>query len=242
MSMLDLKDWLHTPQGHYLLTWEQDVLDSMVADIFGYNAVQIGLPGFDLLRANRMPHRFTCARAPGGDAMANEFELPFASASVDLVLLPHVLEFSAHPHRVLREVERVLVAEGSVVISGLSPLSLWGVRRLLAGRGSKPPWCGQYRTVMRIRDWMNLLGFEVQGSRFGCHAPPVSSERWLQRWQFLDRAGARWWPVLGAAYLLHGVKRVQGMRLITPHWRERKSASKRLSPVAQRDAGARTTQ
>ena len=58
----------------------------------------------------------------------------------------------------------------------------------------------------------------------------------------VDRAGEQWWPVLGAAYLLHGVKRVQGMRLITPHWRDRKATSKRLSPVAQRDGGTRKTQ
>ncbi|MFU2488898.1 class I SAM-dependent methyltransferase [Thauera sp. WH-1] len=243
MSILDLKDWLQTPQGQYLLEWEQDGLDRMVADVFGYNAVQVGLPGLDLLRANRMPYRVVCGRVADSGVVAEEFELPFASASIDLVLLPHVLEFSEHPHRVLREVERVLVPEGSVVISGFNPLSLWGLRRLLTRRkDAAPPWRGQYRAVMRIRDWLTLLGFEIQGNGFGCYAPPASSLKWLQRWQFMDRAGRRWWPVLGAAYLLHGVKRVHGMRLITPHWRSRKAASKRLSPVAQRDGGSRKTQ
>ncbi|ENO83748.1 MAG TPA: methyltransferase domain-containing protein [Thauera aminoaromatica] len=241
MSILRLEEWLQTPQGRYLLDWEQDGLDRLVADIFGYHAVQLGLSGFDLLRANRMPRRIDCG-PQGRDLRCSEYELPFATGSLDLVLLPHVLEFSAHPHRVLREVERVLVPEGSVVISGFNPLSLWGLRRLIARRGAEAPWSGHYRSAMRIRDWLNLLGFEIQESRFGCYAPPLRTPQWLERWGCLDRAGSRWWPVLGAGYLLHGVKRVQGMRLITPHWRGRKAAAKRLSPVAQRDGSTRNMQ
>lgn len=241
MSILRLEEWLQTPQGRYLLDWERDGLDRLVADIFGYHAVQLGLSGFDLLRANRMPRRIDCG-PQGRDLRCSEYELPFATGSLDLVLLPHVLEFSAHPHRVLREVERVLVPEGSVVISGFNPLSLWGLRRLIARRGAEAPWSGHYRSAMRIRDWLNLLGFEIQESRFGCYAPPLRTPQWLERWGCLDRAGSRWWPVLGAGYLLHGVKRVQGMRLITPHWRGRKAVAKRLSPVAQRDGSTRNMQ
>ena len=241
MSILQFKDWLETPQGRYLLAWEQAELDRVVADIFGYYAVQLGLPQVPLLGANRMPHRVVCA-PEDADVRANAFELPFATASLDLVVLPHVLEFSPHPHRVLREVERVLVPEGSVVISGFNPFSLWGVRRLVARRAAAVPWSGHFRSAMRIRDWLTLLGFEVQGNAFGAYAPPVGSPRWLERWRFMDRAGPRWWPVLGAGYLLHGVKRVHGMRLITPQWRGTKATSKRLSPIAQRDGGMRKTQ
>ncbi|WP_454456222.1 class I SAM-dependent methyltransferase [Thauera phenylacetica] len=241
MSILRFEEWLQTPQGRYLLDWEQDGLDRLVADLFGYHAVQLGLPGFELLRANRMPRRINCG-PQGRDLRCSEYELPFATGSLDLVLLPHVLEFSAHPHRVLREVERVLVPEGSVVISGFNPLSLWGLRRLLARRGAEAPWSGHYRSAMRIRDWLTLLGFEIQESRFGCYAPPLRTPQWLERWGCIDRAGSRWWPVLGAGYLLHGVKRVQGMRLITPHWRGRKAVAKRLSPVAQRDGSTRNMQ
>lgn len=152
MSILPFQDWLETPQGRYLLDWEQAQVNRVVADIFGYNAVQLGLPGIDLLRANRMPCRLRCA-LEAGEVRANAFELPFASGSLDLVVLPHVLEFSAHPHRVLREVERVLVPEGSVAISGFNPFSLWGMRRLAARAGGALPWQGQYRSAMRIRNW-----------------------------------------------------------------------------------------
>lgn len=237
MSILRLEEWLQTPQGRYLLDWEQAALDRCLADIFGYYAVQVGLPGIDLLRANRMPQHLCCGTlGSGAEVCASPHALPFATGSVDLVLLPHVLEFSPHAHTVLREVERVLVPEGSVVVTGFNPFSAWGARRLLAREGGEAPWRGRYRSLMQIRDWLGLLGFEAQHSEFGCYAPPLRTPRW----RFLDHVGARWWPVLGGAYLLHGVKRVQGMRLIAPHWRGRKASTKRLSPVAQRDGSMRT--
>lgn len=233
MSILRLEEWLQTPQGRYLLDWEQDGLDRLVADIFGYHAVQLGLSGFDLLRANRMPRRIDCG-PQGRDLRCSEYELPFATGSLDLVLLPHVLEFSAHPHRVLREVERVLVPEGQVLISGFNPFSLWGLRRRLAGREAAFPWRGQYFSVRRLKDLLKLLSFDTQAGCFGRYAPAVSQEKWLSRWHFLELAGDRWWPIFGSVYLLQGVKRQHGLRLLTPTWHDRKARAKALAPAVQR--------
>ncbi|MDR0634874.1 MAG: class I SAM-dependent methyltransferase [Azoarcus sp.] len=238
--------WLQTPLGDYFAAWERARLDAMLADIFGYNALQLGLSDLDLLRANRMPLHVCVTRAPlaGCDAsapqgartvvLADETALPFASSSLDLVVLAHVLEFSASPHHVLREVERVLVAEGNVVICGFNPYSLWGWRRRFSRARGQWPWCGQYLSAPRVRDWLILLGFEVQSNRFGCYAPAVGSSEWLARWKWLDRIGQRWWPVCGAAWMMHGIKRVAGARLIQPNWREKRARAKNLSPVARK--------
>ena len=228
--------WLESPAGRYLFEWECARVDHVVADIFGFNAVQVGLPGFDFLRDNRMPRRMRCdaSLAQNLSLRCQPWALPFASASIDLVVLPHVLEFSAHPHQVLREVERVLVPEGSVVIAGLNPLSLWGLRRLAARRTGAMPWQGQYLSVRRLKDWLALLGMETQTAGFGCYAPPMRDEKWLRRLAFMDRAGSRWWAYAGGAYVIQAVKRVQGMRLIMPNWRDRRATSKALTPVVQR--------
>lgn len=53
-----MAEWLHTPAGRDLLAWEQRQLDAAVADVFGYHALQLGLPQVQALRANRMPHRW----------------------------------------------------------------------------------------------------------------------------------------------------------------------------------------
>src|SRR5688572_23280374 len=106
-----LSGWLSTSQGAYVLGWELAQYDSAVEDVFGFRAVQVGLPEVDFLRQNRIPFRFSLALEPGARLAADPLQLPLASQSVDLVALPHVLEFHAHPHEVLREVERVLMPE-----------------------------------------------------------------------------------------------------------------------------------
>ncbi|GAA5170426.1 class I SAM-dependent methyltransferase [Viridibacterium curvum] len=234
MSIPGFQDWLASPRGQYLLAWEQRQCDNIVADIFGYNAVQIGLPGTDYLRANRMPSRFHCCDGSLGDVLCDAEELPFASQSLDLLVLPHVLEFAAHPHQLLREAERVLVPEGSLVLTGFNPYSLWGVRRAFSGNLGPIPWQGQYLAVHRLKDWLTLLSFEAHTSNFGCYAPPVSSDVWLRRWSFMEFAGSRWWPFAGGAYLIHAVKKVRGMRLIVPSWRRAPRSKKAMAPVPQR--------
>ena len=241
MANTGFDDWLTTAQGQYVLHWEMAKFDLLVADIFGYNAVQLGLSQHDFLRANRMPSKFhaTDLLAAGADhtqvqVLAQAAFLPLATASIDLVVLPHVLEFHASPHQVLREVERVLVPEGSVIISGFNPYSLWGWRRRFTHASrAYAPWRGQYLSVGRLKDWFALLGLEAQAGSFGCYAPPFSEENHLRRWHFMELAGNRWWPYGGATYIIHAIKRVHGMRLILPSWRERVAKARAIALAGQ---------
>lgn len=233
-------EWLKTSQGQYVLKWEQRKLDILVADIFGFNAVQVGFPQHDFLRANRMPFHVSCCDRGGVAVQGDPRYLPFATNSIDLIVLPHVLEFNANPHQILREVERVLVPEGSVVVTGFNPYSLWGLRRIMSRQAGSPPWQGRYLSVPRLRDWFSLLGFETRSGAFGCYAPPVRQQQWLQRWGFMDAAGDRWWPVAGAVYVLQAIKRQHGMRLIMPKWHERMAAARALAAVARKPLAHKT--
>ena len=147
-------------------------------------------------------------------------ELPFETSSIDLALLPHVLEFSQHPHEILREIERVLRPEGSVIISGFNPLSLWGLRRVL-GQKKEYPWCGNFISILRMKDWLTLLGFEVEIGHFACYTPPFNSSALLTRMQRSEPTTEHWWAAVGAVYFLHAKKRVPGMRLIKRKWNGR---------------------
>jgi SAM-dependent methyltransferase len=245
--------WLASPPGRYVLEWEHARFDEAVGDVFGFHAVQLGLPGLDCLRANRMPHRIgvtlpadptadssggraapAVARAeraggsPHSSVLVEHFEeLPFDSQSIDLVVLPHVLEFAADPHQVLREVDRILRPEGRVIISGFNPVSLWGVRQLALRRLGGPflPTEGQFIAVPRLRDWFKLLSFEMDGGRYGCYRPPCRTQLWLDRTRFMEKAGDRWWPICGAVYMVSAVKRVRGMRLLGPAWKRQRTRS-----------------
>ena len=182
--------------------------------MFGFRAVQAGLPEIDFLRRNRIAFRFTLALEPGAALAADPLQLPLDSQSIDLLALPHVLETHNEPHRMLREVERVLRPEGQVVISGFNPMSLWRVRQAFSRRQRGAPWDARYLSLLRLRDWLRLLGFELNGGVFGCYAPPFRQTKWLTRFAFMERAGARWWPILGGAYVVRAVKRVPGMRVV----------------------------
>jgi SAM-dependent methyltransferase len=230
-----LAEWFASAKGAYVLDWERAQFDSAVEDVFGYNALQIGLPEIEFLRANRMALRFSAGLAGPCSLRADPRHLPVAPQSVDLVVLPHVLEFDPDPHQILREAARVLRPEGQIVISGFNPLSLWGLKRRLWGKRTEYPWCGDFIGLLRLRDWLKLLGFELNGGRFGCYAPPVSQAVWLQRFAFMEKAGDRWWPICGGIYVVRAVKRVQGMRLVTPAWKNGGAKVRALATVARRD-------
>src|SRR3954469_3790313 len=112
MATNTLQDWFQAPLGQYLLEKERSYLDDVTPDIFGYHALQLGMPQVDLLRESRISHRMRIAAAAHPDVYAKSRALPLATHSIDLVLLPPVLECAAEPHAVLREVARVMMPEG----------------------------------------------------------------------------------------------------------------------------------
>jgi SAM-dependent methyltransferase len=234
MERPPIADWFDSPLGQHTLACEQAYFDSEVADVFGFNAFQLGLPRFDFLRANRMPMR--CRIAAEGDVrVRGDFEqLPILASCADLVLLPHVLEFSDNPHQVLREVSRVLMPEGHVIVAGFNPWSLWGTPGLIGKDRAEFPWNGQFIALPRLKDWMALLGIEIAGGRMCGYIPPLRSEKWIRRLAFLEAAGDRWWPFAGGVYFLHGIKRVHGTRVITPQWKSSLAKRKSLAPVPHR--------
>ncbi len=226
-------EWLGTPLGQYLLSREQEYFDRAVADVFGYNAFQLGLIEHDFLRASRIPLRCRVDERGPAALRADFHDLPIAGNTADLVLLPHVLEFTEHPHQILREIERALVPDGHMVISCFNPWSLWGLRRAFHFR-KHYPWRGRFINLPRLKDWLALLNFEIVGGQFSGYAPPCRQQKWLDRFGFMEKAGDRWWPIAGGVYFLEAVKRVRGMRLIMPKWSDRLAPRKRLAAAPQK--------
>ncbi|TDR77926.1 class I SAM-dependent methyltransferase [Paludibacterium purpuratum] len=215
--------WLTQSElGRYLLIREQAYFDRAVADVFGYHAVQVGVPQVDFLRENRIPWQCHVGRGSDAQVLCDPRQLPFASASLDLLALPHVLDFTEHPHVVLREAERVLVPDGRLVLTGFNPVSLWGVRRMIQGR-FHAPWRGNFLPLPRIKDWLALLELEADGGAFLAYAPPFERSDWLENCRFMESAGDRWWPLAAGVYGIEAVKRRRGMRLIMPKWRKAKA-------------------
>jgi SAM-dependent methyltransferase len=235
-----LCQWFAQSPGRSVLAVESHALRAVWPSLFGKVAVQLGCAGpVDLLEACNAQVRAVLdlpgvAAAPGARVFGVPEQLPFDSRSVDLMLLPHTLEFADDPHQVLREVSRVLTPEGHVVILGFNPFSLWGLWRLLRRRGGNAPWNGHFLQLARIKDWLKLLDFEIARGSMLYYRPPLASETTMDRLHFLDKAGDRWWPMAGAVYLLVAKKRVVGMTPLRPEWRTAKAFGRAVARPALR--------
>lgn len=226
VSLLDT--WYCSPLGRELAGQETRCLERMLRGIFGYYLLQVG-GGTGLseaIQASRVRQRIMLLPTPahhtlGLQTVATPERLPIAADSVDVVLLPHTLEFADDARQVLREAERVLIPEGRLVVFGFNALSLWGLRRLVRRGQGGVPWDGKFLTSFRIGDWLSLLGFDVEMQEMMMFRPPWRRAL-LQQFSFLDTMGRRFWPLLGSVYAVRAVKRVSTLTPLRPSWKDRR--------------------
>ncbi len=231
-----LSAWYRTPAGRAVGGQLQGVLDPLLEDVFGYYGVvvTVGAASRKLLRASPIKRRFILGGIRGDcDALARADTLPVQTDSVDLVVLHHALEYSRDPHAVLREVDRILIPEGHLVIIGFNPWSRFGLWGLLQRR--RPPWCGSFYSGSRVRDWIALLGFELKA----VHVVAARGHGVRHPERPFTRLGG------GPIHVHHAIKRVATLTPLRPAWRARaallpgKAAEPTLSePKAARVAPA----
>jgi SAM-dependent methyltransferase len=214
-------DWFEGPLGARVLREEAALAPLALDDVFGFELLQAGAwgPARHLLDGARTQHTTLVAPelSPGVTLCAPLDSLPFRSDSIDAIFLPHTLELVEDPYAVLREAERVLCAEGCLMICGFNPFSGWSVRRAFArymGRPAFPPQTRRLLSERRLRDWVALLGFDVD-SVYG-YLGLLPTKGRLVRTDARPRAAWR-----AGAYLLKARKRVKTMTLVRPRWRAR---------------------
>jgi SAM-dependent methyltransferase len=222
-----LRAWYESPLGQSLAVEELGAVRDAIANLFGYHVLLIEPPwAADPLDSCRIPHKIQLDDAREGGAAPSlaglSTALPIATDSLDVIVLPHVLERSSDPHQVLREVDRCLIPEGHVIILGFNPFSLWGLWRVVTGWRGQIPWCMPFLGLTRIRDWLALLGFDVLEVRNLYYRPPVQNAAALDRLVVIERLGQRGWPLPAAGYQLLARKRVFTLTPIRPRWRPRR--------------------
>ncbi len=223
-----LKDWFKDGAGRLLLDTEKSLLSDELPDLFGYHILQLGALGEEsLLSSSRISHRMLFDLIPQdsvtpGHLVCHSSFLPIDANSVDVILMPHVLEFEEDPHEILREAERILICEGHLLIMGFNPLSFWGVWNALLAWRDSPPWNGHFYRAARVRDWLGLLGCDVVKTRYYFSRLPTRSSWMMNRLGFLEKLGNYLWPWLGGAYLIIGKKRLAPLTPTKTEWRLRR--------------------
>jgi len=215
----DMEQWWQTSLGQHLLVAERELLSQLEQPLPGYVTLQVG--GLErCLPASSRPEHF-CLISGEGDVEAKPEALPFKSHSIDNMLLLHVLERSSDPHQLLRETERVLAADGRLILCCFNPFSLWGLRRLLSWQ-DKAPWDGLFFTRTRINDWLALLSFDVIEQHNIVFKPPFQRMPWIAGSQFMERWGRRLWPWLGGVSVMVACKRTIPLTPVRSQWRNRR--------------------
>ena len=223
LSSHKTQDWLQSPLGEALVQQEARVVEEAFDGIFGEHCLQLGIWGDNrtFLRFARTQRCALIAETTLGEpgAVGEFHRLPDESDSIDAILLPHTLDFNDRPHEILREVDRVLRANGHIVILGFKPVGLWGLRRLIPGAGM-PPGADHLIAQRRIRDWLQLLDMRIQSeTRYFFRWPlPRKTVRPSQKW---ERRGQTLWPELAACYMLTAQKRVSTLTPVRPLWRRK---------------------
>ena len=256
VGLPELRAWYAGEAAVALRDAAWQIAESVLPDLFGYHLLQLGAP-FDgqrsLLDLSRVSHRALLetdpAAAGSGGVIVRPDALPILSNAVDVLVLPHTLEFCANPAGILREAERILVGEGRVLILGFNPWSGMGLgRAALAWRG-RAPWAGHFLSAGRVADWLGVLGFVVERVIRKSFLPPLASATWRRRLSPVDRIGGRLCPVVGNVYGILACKRVvvaRPARLLLRRERPRAAIravepSGRSLPKVRDDAGQRGT-
>lgn len=208
--------WLTQSLGQSVLDIEKKFLLNCLGTFYGKHGMLIGVPHQnELLKASVTAHQVVLTPLMSKNKQIKSiesdfYELPVATGSVDLVLLPHSLEYTNHPRQLLTEACRIVKPEGHIFILGFNPYGLWRVWHQLIHRKkmSRNTTFIPHRTV---KNWLALADFELVKQDFILHS---SRCRWL------DRMGHACFRPFGGVYILIAKAKVTPLTPIRLRWQQ----------------------
>jgi SAM-dependent methyltransferase len=223
--------WDNSPLAEYIRQKELILLEQHIPNLFGYNIVQIekgyGINGLNYSRISNkiliQESRSVLTEEKHYLVISKSSITPIATDSIDVVILPHTLEYEADPHHLLREVDRILIPEGHLIILGHDPLSMWGFRKLFRCSNKCYPWSNRFYTKRRIEDWMGLLGFDVKHIEPYLFFPPIQklvNFAWVKKF---DSVCKTYLPFTNGANLYITQKRVSTLTPVKSRWHLKKA-------------------
>jgi SAM-dependent methyltransferase len=242
-SVDDIEQWFESDLGKNILSLQQDKLDALMPEVFGYHLMQMSvLNNLPLSRQSPVSHHFSLGFNPRqidskidevsdnkndkenftiATSAISEFEhLPIDEESIDAAILHHVLDYSIDPHRLLRETARTIISNGYIIIIGFNPNSALMLKKQI-GRCVKRSDHWRYHDLRkdRVVDWLRVLGFKPMLVQYGYHSLPFNASFSVK----LDRILAQLLPPLGAFYIIVARKHVIPMTVIREPWKKRRA-------------------
>jgi len=217
--------WYQTPRGKLLKELEIDYIRRSITVSCQQTILQLGGLGWEdefvdcTLYKNYIV--LDAKALSSKDALkiqAKAYSLPLQNDSVDMIIVPHLLEFDSFRFQTMREIERILKPEGLLVIINFNPWSIWVRYQYLWDKKMADSWGGHFISRSRILDLLKLFNFEVSvSSEFNLDT--VKSQQ--------GRLATRSQCFFSTAYAIKAIKRRYNIIPLTPI----KNGSPRLSLI-----------
>ncbi len=221
-SLNGISRWLSSDEAKNLIFLENRAAADFFLDVFGYYMVQLGdYYPTEIMASTRVQHKIVVGLSgticSPSDLACDVEALPFAEGTVDLMVLPHVLEFGRDPSMILRETERVLIGEGYLVVFGFNPWSFFGLTTVFKRWQDIAPWNCNFISAPRLKDWLHVLGFETLIiSRVGYGS--LKGEGWSGLTGNGEKLMKYLFPRLGNSYFLVAKKKIEGLKAVRGKW------------------------
>ncbi len=218
--------WLSRFLGARVLEAEQKVLARVYAEHYGKHTILMGVPHQHILIKSKnltQPIMLGPLINQHKEVQIIEsdfYNLPIIPGSVDLVILPHTLDFIDNPHRLLLEACRIVKPEGDIIILGFNPWSFWGLKKYLS-KNKACPWNGNFLSPLKIIEWLKLADFEIIKQEMLFFRPPVSQVKIFNRLKFLEWLGHKCFTPFGGIYTLTAKAKVIPLMPIKLNWKQK---------------------
>lgn len=211
-SCKELDRWCSDGFGASLLELECAQLSGLLSKIHGDYLMQIGGPSsMPHCAASAIPYRFRVSAESmvGNEAayvQADLVDLPVMPDGIDLVMLPHVLEFSDDPEALLQEIYQALAPGGQLILLGFNPYSLLGLSKCFGARHDFP-WQGRLWSRSRVKHWLRKLGYSIIVNKTLCFRWPISQYRAYALTDFSEVLAQLCCPGCGDIYFITAQKK-----------------------------------
>lgn len=212
--------------GTKLLEAEKKQFAALLERHFGKHAGLIGVPyQSSLFNATQLLSHTLITPLSNhklGYVESDLYNLPILTGSMDLIMLPHTLEFIDNPRQLLVEACRIIKPEGLILISGFNPYSLWGLKKKLAKNKPYFPEAN-FINARKIINWLKLADFVIEKQKFTLFVPPINNEHLLKKFSFLEKLNGKWFPNLGGVYIILARAKVVPFTPIRLKWKQQLS-------------------
>ena len=216
-----MDQWAFNPHGLYLLEAERDALETVLPKLFGYHLLQIGGPvKHSLIDSSVIDHhiRLSKEHSPGFEGVSvigDPYHIPFIPETIDVIVMPHILDYLNYPAQVIKSVYDTLIPEGTVIIIGVNPCSLWGLAKLCHTKDLVYRHA-HLKSKSHIVHLLKNQGFEIIKRKTLCFRWPSSTSEKIEHSVIMEPFGQLIMPSFGGVYMIVARKKVEKMIAIMP--------------------------